>query len=541
MENIYDMIIVGGGPAGLSSSIYMARAKYKVLLLEKKKMGGQIMVTPKVVNYPGVVKTSGKELMAEMQTQAENFGTEIKMCEVLDIDMSSDVKIVKTSEGELKSLAVLLAVGAAPRAVGFDGEKKFKGRGVAYCATCDGEFFSGMPLYVVGSGISAVEEGIFLTKYASEVHMLVKGDDFTCPKEISDKVYKENKITVHFNTEIVSVSGEESLETITLKNNKTDETCEKSYPDSFGVFIFDGHLGSTGWIEDKVETEKGYIVTDKNQQTNVSGVYAAGDVCIKDLRQVVTAVSDGAIAATSAEKYVSALKARMSSPNYTPTKNEPTKPQAEKKPASDSSADENFISSEIREQLTTIFAMFTSKVVVNAVVDGSDLGREFAGFIGELEGISANVTCKQTKLSEEEQVSYLELLREGETSSNLRFYAMPGGHEFNSFVLALYNLAGPGKEIEKADSERIMALDKEVDVKVLISLSCTMCPEVVVATCKMATLNNNAKVSIMDIAHFPEIKKAYKVMSVPCMVVNDDVVQFGKKSMSQILDIIEGC
>ena len=168
-QHLYDVIIVGGGPAGLSAAIYMARARYKVLVMEKEKIGGQITITSEIVNYPGVEQSSGKDLTHSMKEQAEAFGAEFAMAEVLDLDLDQDIKVLHTTAGEYKALGVVLATGANPRKLGFKGEKEFQGRGVAYCATCDGEFFTGLEVFVIGGGFAAVEEGIFLTKYAKKV------------------------------------------------------------------------------------------------------------------------------------------------------------------------------------------------------------------------------------------------------------------------------------------------------------------------------------------------------------------------------------
>ncbi|MFI3200365.1 MAG: FAD-dependent oxidoreductase [Eubacteriales bacterium] len=537
-DNMYDMIIVGGGPAGLSAAIYMARAKYKTLVIEKQKFGGQITITSEIVNYPGVFHTSGSELTSNMQKQATSFGTEFKLAEVLDVDLSGDIKTLKTSVGEFKSLAVILAIGASPREIGFTGEQEFKGRGVAYCATCDGEFFTNMPIYVVGGGFAAVEEGIFLTKYASSVKMLVREDDFTCAKTVSDHVYEEAKISVNFTTEVMSITGDTTLKTIKYKNIETGEITEETHENGFGVFVFAGYVPNTKWLGDKVATDKGYLVTDVKQQTNVEGVYGAGDVCIKDLRQVVTAVSDGATAATTAEKHVANLHAKLNIPPFEVT-GKPMKSNAKANPNPSTANSDQFIDDEMREQLAPIFEKFSNQVIVNGVFDDSELGTEMAGFLEECKTLSDKVICKTTPATTVEDAPYLELLFQDETSSGIRYYAMPGGHEFNSFILALYNVAGPGKEIASEEVTRIEQLQEKADIKVLISLSCTMCPEVVTSTQKIASLNPNITASAIDISHFPKIKEKYNVMSVPCMVINEELVHFGKKNIAQVLDILE--
>jgi len=211
MERMYDVIIIGGGPAGLAAAVYMARAKYKTLVIEKEKIGGLITITSEVVNYPGVLKTTGKELTEQMRLQAESFGAEFLLAEALESKLDCDIKEVRTDKGTFKSLGVIMAMGAVPRQVGFTGESEYRGRGVAYCATCDGEFFTGLDVFVVGGGFAAAEEAIFLTRYARHVTVLVRGDDFTCAGSIADEVKRHEQITVLYNTAMLEVGGGDVL------------------------------------------------------------------------------------------------------------------------------------------------------------------------------------------------------------------------------------------------------------------------------------------------------------------------------------------
>lgn len=222
-ENMYDVMIAGAGPAGLTAAIYLARACYRVLVVEKEKIGGQITITEEVVNYPGIEKTDGKSLTAAMYRQAKNFGAEFLMAEVEKLDVDGEYKIVHTNKGDFSCYGILLATGAHPRMIGFEGEKRFKGRGVAYCATCDGEFFTGKEIFVVGGGYAAAEESVFLTKYASHVTILIRGEDFSCPKSSADKARANEKITVLTSTEIVRAEGEDVLTTLVYKNVKQEK------------------------------------------------------------------------------------------------------------------------------------------------------------------------------------------------------------------------------------------------------------------------------------------------------------------------------
>lgn len=543
-KNLYDVVIVGAGPAGLSAAIYMARAKYRVLVLEKAGIGGQITITSEIVNYPGVELTSGKELTEKMRVQAESFGAEFVLAEVMDMELGEDIKVLHTTRGDYKALGVILAPGANPRKLGFKGEKQFQGRGVAYCATCDGEFFTGKEVFVIGGGFAAVEESIFLTKYASKITIVVREEDFTCAATIVDKLKNYNKIKVVFETELVEVGGEPSLQYAKFMDNKKKEMWEYHTDDTFGVFVFAGYVPNTGWIGNHIELDpQGYIITDANKKTNIDGVYAAGDVCVKNLRQVVTAVADGAIAATSLEKTVSEKHDRLEIPDLyvekevsksAKIKNENTEP---KKATSSNS----FIDDTIRNQLSGVFAKFNSKVTVRAWLDESNLSAEMRGFLGEFTDMTDKVTWQpgEGEMPEGMISPAIEILRENGESSGIVFHGVPGGHEFNSFVIALYNVAGPGQGIDEVTEKEIAAICEKVNIKILVSLSCTMCPETVMSSQKIASLNENVTAEMFDLTHFPELKTKYNVMSVPCIVVNDEKISFGKKNIQDMLEIIK--
>lgn len=563
MERLYDVIIVGGGPAGLSAAIYMARAKYKVLVMEKEKIGGQITITSEIVNYPGVERTSGKELTNSMKEQAEAFGAEFILAEVFDMDLEEDIKTLRTTAGAFRALGVVLATGANPRKLGFKGEKEFQGRGVAYCATCDGEFFTGLEVFVIGGGFAAVEEGIFLTKYAKKVNLIVREDDFTCAGTVADQVKKEEKITVRFHTEIVEAGGETMVSYARFRDNKTGKewTHEAGEDGGFGIFVFAGYVPNTSWMDGKVAcNDQGYLITDANQKTSIDGVYGAGDVCIKNLRQVVTAVSDGAVAATSLEKHVSEVHEKLGIPELLRSeadmeklRNKDGSPKKERTRGTDGSSKEGeekntFLSEEIRQQLSGLFEKFENKVVIKAELDESPLAGEMSGFLGELEGLTDRLICVRERITEQEKkrreaegelFPAIRLMREDGSGGNILFHGVPGGHEFNSFIIALYNMAGPGQPVDGELEKRLSSLGKAINVKVMVSLSCTMCPEVVMAAQRAASLSEKVTGEMIDLMHYPELKKKYQIMSVPCMVVNDSQVYFGKKSLEEMAGILE--
>ncbi len=552
-NNLYDVIIIGAGPAGLSAAIYASRAKYRVLVIEKEDIGGQITITSEIVNYPGVEKTSGRELTEQMRRQALHFGAEFLIGEVLDMELTKDIKILHTTRGEYQALGVILALGANPRTIGFKGEKEFQGRGVAYCATCDGEFFTGKDVFVVGGGFAAVEEGIFLTKYARKIIMIVREEDFTCAKTVADQVKEHKNIEVHFETEVVEVGGKDALTYAKFIDNRTGATWEHRAEngDSFGMFIFAGYVPDTEWINKDVEKNKqGYILTDENQKTNLDGVYAAGDVCVKSLRQVVTAVSDGALAATALEKVLADLHEKLSIPELVrpadkkrQEENERMEeqeghPHTDKIPGRRGSS-EGFIGAEVREKLDEVFSRFHNDVILRLWPDDSPLSGEMKGFVREVAGLTDRISWEEAEEKSHHIVRpCIELCHEDGTSSGVQFHGVPGGHEFNSFVVALYNVAGPGQGIEEEVFEKIRNLVKDINVKILVSLSCTMCPETVMSAQKLAAVSDRISAEMYDLSHFPKLKDKYKVMSVPCMIINDDKVLFGKKNVNQMADII---
>ncbi|MGM9548782.1 MAG: FAD-dependent oxidoreductase [Faecousia sp.] len=311
MDRLYDVIVIGGGPAGLTAALYLARANCRVLVLEKRGFGGQIAITDEVVNYPGIKRISGMELTETMRHQAEAFGAEFLLARAQTLELSGDVKTVRTSMGDFYCLGVLLATGAQPRTAGFRGESEFRGRGVSYCATCDAGFFRDKEVFVIGGGYTAAEESVFLTKFARHVTIMIRKGDFSCPASAADKARNHEKITVLPNTVVLEVSGDDGLNRIGYKNTATGEVTEYQSPngETLGLFVFAGYAPDSTLAAGIAErNEQGYIVTDENQKTSVDGLYAAGDVCVKPLRQIVTATADGALAAMALEKYCASAR-----------------------------------------------------------------------------------------------------------------------------------------------------------------------------------------------------------------------------------------
>jgi thioredoxin reductase (NADPH) len=537
-DNLYDVVVIGGGPAGLTAALYLARARYRTLVVEKDHFGGQITITAEVVNYPGVERISGTALTDAMRRQAQSFGAEFLLAEVESLDLSGMVKTVKTSRGLLRSLGILLASGARPRMIGFKGEENYKGRGVAYCATCDGEFFTGLDIIVIGGGFSAAEEGIFLTRYARHVTILVRGSDFSCAKATADAARSHEKITVLTNTNLEEVSGDSALRYARWRNNKTGEVTEFRPPkgESFGVFVFAGYDPEVDLVRSLgVLDEQGYVIVDGDQRTSVEGLYAAGDVCVKNLRQVVTAVGDGARAATGLEKYVRTMQEATGLHPVQPVTRLPlTASDAEKE-----AEVEGFFTQEIKAQLAGVFEKMIHPLVLSLTLDDRPVSEELRRFMEELAGMTDKLSLRISSddLSDKGAPS-VEVCREDGTYTGIAFHGVPGGHEFNSFVVGLYNAAGPGQSLEEELLQPIRAIQTRVTMKLLVSLTCTLCPDLVIAAQRMAVENPRITAEVYDLNHFPRLRQQYQVMSVPCLVINDDIVSFGKKSIRQLLDLL---
>ena len=546
MEALYDVIIVGGGPAGLSAAIYMARARYRTLVIEKEKFGGQITITSEVVNYPGIPSISGSELTEGMRMQAESFGAEFLLANVEHLNLDADIKTVITDRGEKKALGIILATGASPRKIGFPGEQEFQGKGVAYCATCDGEFFTGKDVLVVGGGFAAVEEAIFLTKYARQVLILVRGDSFSCAKSASDELDHYDKIKVLFHTEIKEAGGEGKLQYALLYNNRTGETrrFEPEDGSSFGIFVFAGYAPENGLFKDIVEVnEHGYLITDINHKTNIDGVYGAGDICVKNLRQVVTAVADGAKAATALEKHVSEVHDRnhippIPMPDKIRLKNDQSMDVTQQQEQEAGESDGSFIPPAMRNQLKPLFEKFNKKIILKAFLDQSSISQETEGFVREMASLTSWIESEMIRDAAATQTPSIDICDSSGISLGFCFHGVPGGHEFNSFIITLYNAAGPGQMIDGQLLDRIRAITTSVKIEIAISLSCTMCPDLVMAAGRIAIENANIQCDIFDINHFPKLKEDYQIMSVPCMIINQEHAYFGKKNIQEILGLI---
>ncbi|HJD00354.1 MAG TPA: thioredoxin-disulfide reductase [Candidatus Dwaynia gallinarum] len=302
---VYDVIIIGGGPAGLSAGLYAGRGKLKTLLIEKETFGGQTATTHEVENYPGVLKVTGPELSEIMREQVENFGVDIVKEGVVEVDFKSDIKVVKTYENEFKAKTVILAMGAKPRLAGFKNENEFRSMGVSYCATCDGAFFEGLDIAVIGGGDSAITEALYLTRFAKTIKIIHRRKEFRAAKSLVKKAEDHEKIEFILDTVVEEAQGDGILEKLILRNVINNEKSELTVS---GCFVFVGLDPINDIIKDKIDLDDfGYVISGEDMKTNIPGVFVAGDLRQKNLRQIITAASDGAIASIMAEKYLENL------------------------------------------------------------------------------------------------------------------------------------------------------------------------------------------------------------------------------------------
>jgi len=302
---MYDLVIIGGGPAGLSAGVYAARANLKTLILEKGLPGGQMQNTMEVENYTGIHMILGPELSESMRAHADHLGVEFKMADVESIDMHGNPKILHTSEGDIQAKAVLIATGAIPKKLGIPGEDRLSGRGVSWCAVCDGAFFKNKRIAVIGGGDSAIEEGTFLTKFGESVSVIHHRDKLRAQPILQQRAFASEKMDFIWNHKVVEILGENKVSGIRIQHVSTGEEQELEMQ---GVFIYVGFTPMTSFITNQeILDQNGYVITDEDMRTSIPGVFAAGDVRPKGLRQIITAASDGAIAAMTVYHYIESL------------------------------------------------------------------------------------------------------------------------------------------------------------------------------------------------------------------------------------------
>ena len=305
----YDLVIIGAGPAGLAAGLYAGRARLNTLIIEKQKNGGQIVITSEIENYPGCLdEETGPSLIDRRVKQTEKFGVDHVFDTVTDVELEGEEKVIKCLNGEYNAKAVIIAAGAHPVPIGCPGERELSGKGVSYCATCDAAFFEDFEVYVVGGGDSAVEEAMYLTKFARKVTIIHRRDELRAAKSIQEKAFANPKMNFMWDSVVEEIKGDGLVESMIVKNVKTGELTEIKADEedgTFGIFVFIGFKPNSDLFDGKVQMdERKYIITDDDMKTDIPGVFAAGDIRKKSLRQVVTAAADGAIAAVQAGKYI---------------------------------------------------------------------------------------------------------------------------------------------------------------------------------------------------------------------------------------------
>ncbi|EHN58698.1 MULTISPECIES: FAD-dependent oxidoreductase [Oenococcus] len=551
-KHIYDTIIIGAGPAGLTAGIYAGRAALDTMIIERDQVGGQVTTTSTVWNYPAVADIDGSKLVNLMQKQIDEFRVPIVQDDIQSMDLNQEVKVLHGQQ-DYFARSVIFATGANPKKAGFEGEDKYRGHGVAYCSTCDGELFSGLQIFVVGGGYSAAEEADYLSRFGRHVTILVRGSQFTCASLTAQRAIDNPKIDIQYNTVLKKVSGDTFLKEAELFNRKTGQSTTYHLTDgdeTFGVFVFVGTKANSEQIKDVLETDAdGYVLTDARLQTNLPGVFAAGDLLAKPLRQIVTAAADGALAATSAENYVIEQKRQLGIPIKAAKKQRPVSSitqqttldsEEEKTPLAPAHAG-TWFPDEIKAQLKALFVRLNQAVTLLVLTDDSAKSRQLLSFTKELSALDpAHLSVQQetSTATADKRLPALILLDNKKQDSGIRFSGIPTGHELNSIVLAIYNLAGPGQSIDTKLVDQIKALPA-MHLQIGVSLTCHFCPDVVAASQRIAALNPKITAEMIDLQLFPDFRKSKKIMSVPAFMINEGDVTFGSQTLNQIIDLCQ--
>ncbi len=534
MSNFYDAVIIGGGPAGLTAAIYLARAGMRTLVLEKGQPGGQLADSFEVANYPGVISVPGRELGETMLRQAESFGAELRHENAVKLLVQEGDRTVLTDSGEYSCRGVLIAAGARPRAAGFPGEEEFRGRGVSYCAVCDGEFFTGKEIFVVGGGFAAAEESVYLARYASRVTVVIRGECFKCAPSAAKAALSHPKITVLTRTEIVRAAGDDKLRSVTLRNKDSGEEITISPENGLGIFVYVGYEPESGFLKGQIDMdERGCIITDSGLQTSVSGVFAAGDIRQKTLRQAATAVGDGALAAAELEKYISAVRQDQRNPSgeRSARYDNGMVRRAEQSPRSPQSS----VDTEFPPELSEALSRARSPLTLEITPDGRAVSQKLKEFAGALARISGNISVR---VAENPSGQCLPCVRVTGESGCFTFHGVPAGHELPTFAESLQIASGAGEAVSQETAERLAAIKSPVMIQVLATASCSRCPELVLAAITAACINPLITADIYDVLLFPALREKYGVMSVPFLIINGEKAGAGRKSLAELTELI---
>lgn len=575
VENLYDAVIIGGGPAGLTAAIYLGRACRRVLVVEKDRLGGQIATTANVVNYPGVLAASGAELANTMAKQAANFGAEFLAAEVTGLSMDSDVKTVHTSAGDIACLSVLLATGAAPKKIGFGGENDFEGRGVSYCATCDGALFAGKEVIVIGGGYQAAEEAVFLTKYAKKVTVMMRKGDFSCAASVAKAAWDNPKIEVFPNTRVTRITGDTAVRAAVIEDTVTKgrETWRPENEDEpFGVFVLAGRKPATGLVRSIAQLDDdGCVIVNEKQETTCPGLFAAGDVCPKNLRQVATAVGQAAATATEMEGFIAQARRKT---GLAPQAKHAVSPDEISKMlnaaasatavltegAANSAGEKPLITPDMAEQAKATLASMAQPLWLHVSLNDLPVSENVRRFIDEFAQLDsdgkikveyadqpgssnnqANSSTPTAAASSEAAPDLPEIkicFANGEWS-RISFHEVPIEHEFTPFLSALSNIAGPSDAISDEARAAIARIDRPLDIKIAAGLDCPRCYKTIIPAIQATCLNGNLRLNVYDIAHFPALQRKHNIMSAPFTILNDGEVLKPGGSISTMDDLLE--
>lgn len=540
MMEKHQTIIIGGGPAGLTAAVYLRRAGYEVLVLEKEEIGGQIRISNEVVNYPGITRISGEELSEQMRRQALAFGADIRRETVCSVSLTGKEKVVQTEKQHYEAPVILYGAGAIPRKLDFPGEKEFAGHGIAYCATCDGELFSGKPIFVVGGGYAAAEEALYLTRYSKPVTMIIREPDFTCAKELAEKVKSCPDIRIEYNTQIQRAEGESFVRHLVFYNAKTDTEWEFESRDAIGVFIFAGYLPQTHLVKDQLTCdEQGYLVTDEEKRTNLEGVYGIGDVTKKRLRQLVTAAADGAIAAEAiGVDYPLERMPQVAARSDGEASAYANAESLEKETKESSSPDSIF--HEIAHQIKEVEQRFETSPICKVTLSRSEVSEKVKNFMEELADVMPRVQIEYEQANSDagELVPSIHISSQDGQRSGMYLHGTPGGHEFSTFLSALYQAAGPGKPLMGELLTQVKSIRTPVRLDVAVTLGCNQCPVLASSAMTIAAYSPMVEVHVINLAEFPEWKDRYQIFSVPFLLVNGKKSYFGKKNTEELIKII---
>ena len=544
LKQFYDVAIIGGGPAGLTCALNLARACYRVVVIEKAKPGGLISLVNEVVNFPGETSISGAALLKQMREHALHFGTEFIDAEVTEIlDAGENIKTLVTSTGTLQAYGILLATGARPKKLGFEGEDMYRGRGIAFNAANDGEFFTGKEIFVVGTGTTAAEESVFLTKYASHVTVLVPAPEYTCDAVFWERPATHPQITIHKNIKITKVAGDSLLRSIEWENLTSGKrhTFMPDTGDTFGIFLLTGYNPNTALVRDLIELDElNYVLVDRKQRTSLAGIYAAGDVCSFALRQTLTSAASGAVAASDLAHFIFRMQTKVGVVPERVAHRAVLHKTIDAQPDAEAVERKSLFSPDMLSQLNTVFMMMEHPLVLHLYPDSSKVSEELISYMHSLSGLAPMLHVQTEELSDDEpdvrpcvRVTY-----EDGKETGICFHGMPGGNEFNSFVLGLYNASCEGQKIDETAHKKIDSITEDIHIEIFVTLTCAMCPELVTSAQRIATLSEHVTTDVYDLNHYPALREQLNIMSVPCFRINNGELHFGHKTVNQLLELL---